>query len=486
VAHDFNNLLTVIIGYSRLLIDTLPAGDPLRDAIEEINRAGERAAGLTQQLLAFTRKQVLQPRVLDVNRVVGEMRPMLARLMGEDVELCVELHPEAATVYADPHQLEQVIMNLAVNSRDAMPGGGRLAIGTAVVEWAASVAQSHAGARAGRYVALAVADTGVGMDEETLRRIFEPFFTTKEVGKGTGLGLSMIQGVVEQSGGWIDVASEPGRGTAFTICLPWVADAPAGAEQPEAVPGPPVGGQKTILVVEDQREVREFVAVALTAYGYQVIQAESAAEALPLWELEGESIDLVLTDVVMPRSSGGELANLLWKRRPGTKVLFMSGYKDDVMAQGGNREQSVEFIQKPFSPGQLALKVGEMLVAPDRPARILVSGGEAGLRSNLRKVLENAGYQVREAADGDQTLKEALAGRVDLVIADLAMPGREGIETMRALREEASGVGIIAMSGAHGDFLEMARTLGAHAVLSKPPDAGHLLAKVAEVLKSRR
>jgi DNA-binding NtrC family response regulator len=296
----------------------------------------------------------------------------------------------------------------------------------------------------------------------------------------------MIQGVVEQSGGWIDVASEPGRGTAFTICLPWVADAPAGAEQPEAVPGPPVGGQKTILVVEDQREVREFVAVALTAYGYQVIQAESAAEALPLWELEGESIDLVLTDVVMPRSSGGELANLLWKRRPGTKVLFMSGYKDDVMAQGGNREQSVEFIQKPFSPGQLALKVGEMLVAPDRPARILVSGGEAGLRSNLRKVLENAGYQVREAADGDQTLKEALAGRVDLVIADLAMPGREGIETMRALREEASGVGIIAMSGAHGDFLEMARTLGAHAVLSKPPDAGHLLAKVAEVLKSRR
>jgi hypothetical protein len=478
VAHDFNNLLTVINGYSRLLLDTLEAGDPLRDSLEEINRAGERAARLTQQLLAFSRKQVLQPRVLDLNCVVRNTRPMLARLMGDDVELCVEPSADAATVCADPHQLEQVLMNLAVNSRDAMPHGGKLSIGTAVVE---------GGVRPGRHVALAVADTGAGMDEETRRRMFEPFFTTKEIGKGTGLGLSMVQGVVEQSGGLIDVASVPGRGTTVTIYLPWVESALTGAEGPEAVPQPPAGGTKTVLVVEDQREVREYVAAALTACGYRVIQADGAAEALPLWEREHEGIDLVLTDVVMPRLSGGELANLLWKRRPGAKVLFMSGYKDDVMTQDGAREQGIEFIQKPFSPGQLANRVGEMLKAPDRPARILVADDEAGVRRYLREVLENAGYEVTEAADGDEALKQTRAGRVDLVITDLVMPGREGIETIRILRKEANGVGIIAISGAlGGEFLEVARVLGAQAVLSKPLDTGLLLAKVAEVLKSRR
>ena len=409
VAHDFNNLLTVIIGYSRLLLGTLAAGDPLRDAIEEIDRAGGRAAGLTQRLLAFSRKQVLQPRVLDLNRVVEEMRPLLARLVGEDVELCVEPRAEATTICADPNQLEQVIMNLAVNSRDAMPHGGRLSIGTAVVEWDAVFAQSHPGARAGRYAVLTVADAGVGMDDETRRRIFEPFFTTKEVGKGTGLGLSMTQGVVEQSGGWIDVASEPGRGTTFTIYLPWVDDAPAGAGEPEAVPVPvpPIGEQKTVLVVEDQREVREYVAAALMAYGYRVIDADGAAEALALWERECAGIDLVLTDVVMPRMSGAELAKLMWQRRPGTKVLFMSGYKDNVIAQDGVRERGVEFIQKPFSPGQLAIRVEEMLKAPDRPARILVAGGEPGVRGFVREVLESAGYEVTEAADGERALGEA-------------------------------------------------------------------------------
>jgi len=368
VAHDFNNLLTVINGYSRLMLDALASDDPLRESLEEIIRAGERAAGLTQQLLAFGRKQVMQPRVLDLNRVVRETQPMLARVVGEDVEVCLELHPEAATICADPHQLEQVIVNLVVNSRDAMPRGGKVSIGTSVVEWSPRLAQSHPGARAGRYVSLTVSDTGVGMDEETRRRIFEPFFTTKEVGKGTGLGLSMVQGVVEQSGGFIEVASEPGHGASFTIHLPWVGDAIPGTEAPEAIPSPPAGGQKTILVVEDQREVREYVAAALTACGYRVVQAESAAEALPLWEREGDDIDLVLTDVVMPRLSGGELANLLWKRRPGTRVLFMSGYKDDVMTQDGVREQGVEFIQKPFSPGELAARVGDMLKPPDGPA----------------------------------------------------------------------------------------------------------------------
>jgi PAS domain S-box-containing protein len=359
VAHDFNNLLTVINGYSRLLLDRLTAGDPLRDGLEEIHKAGERAAGLTQQLLAFSRKQVLQPRVLDLNRVVGEMRPMLARLMGEDVEVCVKLRAEATTIFADPHQLERVLMNLAVNSRDAMPHGGEFTIETGFAELGESDGQLRPGAHAGPYVTLAVSDTGVGMNEETRGHIFEPFFTTKGVGKGTGLGLSTIHGIVEQSGGYIEIDSEVGRGTTFKIYLPRVEDASADSGKPEAVSA--MGGNETVLVVEDQPEVRGYATAALRAYGYQVIEAASAAEALLVWEREGERIALILTDVVMPSLSGRELADRLKERRPGIKVLFMSGYTDDTIVHHGVLEKDAEFIQKPFSPGQLAIKVREAL-----------------------------------------------------------------------------------------------------------------------------
>ncbi len=485
IAHDFNNLLTVINGYSRLLLGSLKAGDPLRDGLEEIHKAGERAARLTQQLLAFSRKQVLQPRVLDLNRVVEEMRGMLPRLVGEDVEVRIALNADSPMVHADPHQLEQVIMNLAVNARDAMPHGGKLWIETAIVEWGESQAQSHPGARAGRYVMLAVRDSGTGMDEATRQRIFEPFFTTKEAGKGTGLGLSTIHGIVEQSGGYIEVYSEPGHGTAFKVYLPALAEAAADAGIPAAVPV--IGGKETVLVVEDQAEVREFAADALRAYGYQVIQAANAGEALLLCEREREHIDLVLTDVVMPSMSGTALADRLKKRWPGIKVLFMSGYTDDTIVHHGDLENGAEFIQKPFSPDQLAIKVREMLMAPGRPARIVVADDEPGVRSFLRLVLENGGYEVMEAANGKEALKEARAGRVDLVITDLVMPEQEGIETIRALRKDMPGIGIIAISGAlGGQFLEAARLLGAQVVLSKPISAGLLLAKVAEVLKSRR
>ena len=376
VAHDFNNLLTVINGYSRLLLDSLEAGDPLRDDLEEIHRAGERAAGLTQQLLAFSRKQILQPRVLDLNRVVGEMRPMLARLMGEDVEVCVQLQAEATTICADPHQLQQVLMNLAVNSRDAMPHGGKFSIETGFVEWGESQVQSRPGAQAGPYVMLAVRDTGVGMNEETLGHIFEPFFTTKGVGKGTGLGLSTIHGIVEQSGGYVEAESELGCGTTFKIYMPRVVDAQADSGRPEAVPAS--GGKETVLVVEDQAEVRRYTAIALKAYGYQVIQAENADEALLLGERESERIDLILTDVVMPSLSGRELADRLRERWPGMKVLFMSGYTDDTMVHHGVLQKDVEFIQKPFSPAQLAIKVREMLAAPGGPAGMVVADDEAG------------------------------------------------------------------------------------------------------------
>jgi hypothetical protein len=260
--------------------------------------------------------------------------------------------------------------------------------------------------------------------------------------------------------------------------------AQAESEKPEAVPA--MGAKETVLVVEDQAEVRGYAAAALRAYGYQVVQAASADEALLVCEREGDHIDLILTDVVMPGLSGRELADRLKQLRPGIKVLFMSGYTDDTMLHYGVLRKDAEFIQKPFSPDELAIKVGEMLVPLDRPARIVVADDEAGVRSFLRLVLESAGYQVMQAANGKQVLKEVLAGHVDLVITDLVVPEQEGIETIRALRKDAPGIGIIAISGARGgQFLEAARVMGAHAVLRKPVSAGLLLAKVAEVLKSR-
>jgi PAS domain S-box-containing protein len=481
VAHDFNNLLTVINGYSKMMLRDLKAGDPLRDGIEEIYKAGKRAAGLTRQLLAFSRKQVLEPRRLDINRVLREMRPMLERLVGEDVEVRVALHAEGATVHADPHQLEQVVMNLAVNSRDAMPRGGKLLIETSCVERDKSHTGPHAEARPGRYVVLAVSDTGVGLDEETKSRIFEPFFTTKGVGKGTGLGLSMVQGIVAQSGGWVEVFSEKGNGTTFKIHLPALEEAAADAGRPEAVPA--LRGKETVLVVEDQAEVRKYAAAVLKEYGYRVIPVEDAREALLLFGRE--HIDLVLTDVVMPHVSGRELADRLEKLQPGVKVLFMSGYIDDVIADQGVLREGAKFIQKPFSPEELAGKVRAVL-GPAPAFRILVADDEAGVRAFLRRVLEDGGYETIEAADGKQTLRQALAGRVDLVITDLVMPEQEGIETIQALRRDVPDVAIIAISGAfEGKFLKSAKLLGAAAVLDKPVSAQLLLATVAEVLKPR-
>ncbi|MFY9728188.1 MAG: response regulator [Bryobacteraceae bacterium] len=482
VAHDFNNLLTVINGYSQLLLRDLKAGDPLRDGLEEIHSAGERAAGLTRQLLAFSRKQVMSPRVLDLNRVVSEMQPMLARLLGEDVELCVELHAGAATICADRHQLEQVVMNLTVNARDSMPDGGELLIETAVVESGEGQARSHPDARVGRYVMLAVSDTGVGMDEETKNRIFEPFFTTKGIGKGTGLGLSMVQGIVAQSGGYIEVHSEEGKGTTFKIYLPALAEVTADAEIREVVPA--AGGKETVLVVEDQAEVRKYAVAVLKEYGYRVIPVENAGEALLRCEQEG--IDLVLTDVVMPHISGRELADRLKTLQPGIKVLFMSGYTDNIIGHHGVLEEGAEFIEKPFSPEELARKVRTALGAPAPTARILVADDEAGVRGFLRKVLEQSGYEVIEAADGKQALRQARAGHVDLVITDIIMPEQEGVETIQALRKEMPDIGIIAISGAYqGQFLKVAQMLGAAAALSKPVSAELLLARVAEVLRPK-
>jgi DNA-binding response OmpR family regulator len=374
-------------------------------------------------------------------------------------------------------------MNLVVNARDAMADGGKLLVETANVERDESYTRSHPEARVGRYVMLAVSDNGAGMDEETKNRIFEPFFTTKGAGQGTGLGLSMVQGIVAQSGGFINVYSEPGQGTSFKIYLPALAEAAPDDWRPAAVPAPE--GKETVLVVEDQADVRKYAAAALKEYGYRVIPAANAGEALLL--CQRERVDLVLTDVVMPNVSGRELADRLETLQPGIKVLFMSGYTDNVIVHHGVLEGGAKFIQKPFSPEELAGKVRAVLSPPAPAARILVADDEAGVRGFLRKVLEEGGYEVIEAADGKQALQQARAGHVDLVITDLVMPGQEGLETIRALRREVPGVGIIAISGAFGgQFLKVAQMMGAAAVLNKPVSAELLLARVAEVLQQRR
>ncbi|HWP34099.1 MAG TPA: PAS domain-containing protein, partial [Thermodesulfobacteriota bacterium] len=362
IAHDFNNILTAITGYSELLLGRLEEGDPLRRHALEIHRAAERAASLTRQLLAFSRRQVLRPTVVDLNAVVSNMDGMLRRLIGEDIELRTLPAADLGWVRADTGQLEQAILNLAVNARDAMPQGGKLTIETANVELDEAYAQRHAPVVPGRYVLLAVSDTGCGMDPETRARIFEPFFTTKERGKGTGLGLATVYGIVKQSGGYIWVYSEPGHGSTFKIYLPRVEAAPAPLPPPPA--RPPAPGRETVLLVEDEDAVRTLARQVLEQHGYRVLEAAGAADALALVEWHRGSIDLLLTDVVMPGMSGRELAERFAAARGAVKVLYMSGYTDSAIVHHGILDPGTAFLQKPFSPAALAGKVRDVLDAP--------------------------------------------------------------------------------------------------------------------------
>ena len=354
VAHDFNNLLTVIMSYGDMLLEDLPRDAPYREDVAEIRKAAIAASALTRQLLAFSRQQVLEPRVLDVNAVLAGTEQLLTRLIGEDVHLTISLATTVGLVKVDPGQLEQIIMNLAVNARDAMPQGGRLTIETGNAEMDETYVRGHPLAHAGRYVMLAVSDTGIGMDAETQARIFEPFFTTKQVGKGTGLGLATVYGIVKQSGGFIWVYSEPGHGTTFKIYLPQV-DEP---ESPAAAPVPPaVGGSETVLVVEDVAAVRAVAREMLERRGYTVLEAPDGATALRLAGKHRGEIHLLLTDVVMPGGSGRALADQLLGLRPTMKVLYMSGYTDDAVVRHGILQEGIAYLQKPFTPENLARKV---------------------------------------------------------------------------------------------------------------------------------
>jgi PAS domain S-box-containing protein len=360
VAHDFNNLLIVINGYSDFVLKRLATDDPLYLPAQEINKAGERAASLTKQLLAFSRKQLIEPRPLDLNMIVNDAERMFQRLIGEDIELATSLDPLLGQIMADPAQIQQVIMNLVINARDAMNDGGKLEISTRNVDIDESAARAHPDVAPGRCVLMTVTDTGIGMSEETMQRIFDPFFTTKRQDIGTGLGLAMVYGAVRQSGGWIEVSSQLGQGASFRIYLPRIDSMPRrdGVEPPIPVT---LCGSETVLVVEDQEEVRRLIRTILESYGYHVLEAENGTEALRLAEERQGDIHLLLTDIILPGMNGKTLSEQVKVLLPKLKIVFMSGYPEDLITRRGVLEQDIEYLPKPFSPQSLALKVREVL-----------------------------------------------------------------------------------------------------------------------------
>jgi CheY-like chemotaxis protein len=360
IAHDFNNLLSVIIAYADVALEAIREEDPLRDDIKNIREAGERAAGLTRQLLAFSRKQVLQPAVLDLNGVVGGMTELVQRLVGEHIGVKTLLAPDLGRVRADPAQLEQVIMNLAANARDAMPAGGKLTIETANAELDETYTSAHVAVKPGRYVMLSVTDTGVGMDESTMSQVFEPFFTTKPVGHGTGLGMATVYGIVKQSGGSIWAYSEPGRGSTFKIYLPEAGGALSPTRLLVEATGK-MGAGETILLVEDEEPVRRIAERILTGEGYRVLVAADGEEAMDIANQAQGKIHLLLTDVVMPKMNGNQLAEKVAERNPRLRVLYMSGYTDDVIVRHGMLKPDTQFIGKPFNSAALRRKVREVL-----------------------------------------------------------------------------------------------------------------------------
>jgi two-component system cell cycle sensor histidine kinase/response regulator CckA len=361
IAHDFDNLLTVIVGYSELVLQRLAPDTPLHRDVDEIRHAAKGAAALTRQLLAFSRRQILQPQVLDLNAIVSRMTALLRRLIGDDVELATRLALPLDPVWADPWQIEQILLNLALNARDAMPSGGRLTVETANAELDGPWVAHHPGASEGPHVVLAISDTGIGMDQAVQSHLFEPFFTTKEPGKGTGLGLATVYGIVKQSGGSIFVDSEPARGATFKIFLPRTEQSADLPKAPRPEPQLP-GGTETILVVEDQPAVRAVIRDTLARHGYRVLEAANGAEALSILKKHDGEVHVLLTDVVMPGMSGRNLAEQLVTERPDLRVLYTSGYNDDMIVHDV-LEGGLAFIQKPFTPDVLLKHLRDLLDA---------------------------------------------------------------------------------------------------------------------------
>jgi two-component system, cell cycle sensor histidine kinase and response regulator CckA len=362
VAHDFNNLLNVIIGYCELVLDNLTEDDPNRNDIIQVSQAGQRAKSLTSQLLAFSRKQILQPAILDLNDSIASMGPMLSRLIPESIDFVITTQPGLGLIYADPGQMQQILMNFVINARDAMPQGGKLTIETENVNHDEEYALSHPAVKVGSYVMLAISDNGVGMDETTQAHLFEPFFTTKERGRGTGLGLSTVYGIVKQSNGFIWVYSEPGKGTTFKIYFPQAEGEIAKVtEETKSEPG--LRGFETVLVAEDEASVRTLTCRILRERGYTILVASNGKEALDIAQKYSGEIHLALTDVVMPEMGGKELVSKLASIRPGIKALYASGYTDNAIVHHGVLDSDVAFLQKPFTVESLARKVREVIDA---------------------------------------------------------------------------------------------------------------------------
>ncbi len=498
IAHDFNNLLSGIIGFSELALG-LEVSEKARRYLEQIHGAGEKAAGLTRQLLAFGRKQRLAPRVVSLNAILEDSIRLLERLIGEDIELVFDAGADLASVRVDPHQLEQVILNLCVNARDAMPDGGRLLIETANELVEPDAGSERPGLAPGRYVRLSVADTGVGMDAATLEQIFEPFFTTKAVGKGTGLGLATVHGIVKQSGGHLWVDSRPGEGTVFRIVFPAVAERPATGKSTRFVANLQRGDER-LLVVEDDDTVAELARMCLQTAGYTVELVRNAEDALRI--LEGDApIDLLLTDVVMPGMRGTELARRARELHPGLAVILMSGYAETGGADPDSTGDGFSFLQKPITPRVLSRCVRETLAvsaaavmrgsgsglgrpAEVAPATVLVVDDSLTVRGFAGEVLEEAGYRVLLAESPAEALALGQTRSIDLILSDVVMPGMTGPELVAAMRESTSGaLPVLFMSGYTQSAATGQGLLGAdEAFIEKPFSPEGLVSRVGEAL----
>lgn len=488
VAHDFNNLLSVILGYGEQLIEDLASDVRLREKAEKLVESARRSAALTRQLLAFSRRQTLQPKVLDLNRVLRDLDSMLRRLIGEDVELELVLASALSRVLADPGQIEQAVMNLAVNARDAMPHGGTLLIETADVELDEVYAQTHVDVLPGRYVLVAVSDTGCGIPREHLPKIFEPFFTTKEPGRGTGLGLATVYGIVKQSGGHIWVYSEPGRGATFKIYLPVT----LAEQEPEASPAAaakPPRGSEHILVVEDEASLRSLVERELRSLGYWVTTAVEGEAALRLVNERGLQPDLLLTDVIMPKMGGAVLAEHLRRIRPDLKVLYMSGYTDSAIMHHGVLDPDKHFIEKPFQIRDLAIKLRQILggPTPPRPARILIVDDDATVRDLVRCACAKRGHHVSGAGTTAAALEALAAGGIDVLLVDVNLPGTDGESVLRQLRAAACTAPAIVLTGdAFSVDTASLESLGVIDVQEKTGDYQPLVERIEEILAGRQ
>jgi PAS domain S-box-containing protein len=480
IAHDFNNLLTVIAGHSQLTLARLSPEDPLRHGIDQINRAAYRAASLTRQLLTFSRKQVVQTRILSLNNVVSNIEGMLSRLIHEDVQLKTVLDPNLAPVRADSGQMEQVIFNLVVNARDAMPHGGIITLETHNVK----LEPQRESERRGWHVLLAVSDTGVGMDQNVLRHMFEPFFTTKAPGKGTGLGLATVYGIVKQSEGSISVTSEIGRGTTFNIYLPRAEGAVTDDESRSAVSYR--SGSETILLAEDDDMVRELTRDILRSSGYTVLEARDVHEALRISK-QHEHIDLLLTDVVMPHASGQQLSERIVASKPDMKVLYMSGHSDAALHHRGMIDSDINFITKPFAPEALLKKIREFLDNGEptqtvRKLTILIVETDALVSTSAAESLREKGYRVITASDGIEAERCMKLVPCDLVITDTVLPDKDGVELSIAVRREYPVTKIIGTSTSVETLAKRAVIRHFDAVLAKPFTNEQLVAMVRQQL----